>query len=98
MKSIDTRRALGLILMGVGLLFAAIYLVGQLNISTGSMPPLQLYYGQLVPTLTGKALPTASANRSSTASSATPAATSERINTPDALTSPAGLAPAATTA
>ncbi len=55
MKSVDTRRALGLILMGIGLLFAAFFLSGQLNRSGTGAPTPQPNYGPLVPTSIGKA-------------------------------------------
>ena len=69
MKSIDTRRALGLILMGSGLLLAAIYLSGQLNRS--GVPTPQPNYGPLVPTPIGKAPPTAPPLQASPTSTAT---------------------------
>ncbi len=55
MNSIDTRRLLGLILMGIGLLLSAIYLSGQLNPS--GVPTPQPNYGPLVPTAIGKTPP-----------------------------------------
>jgi hypothetical protein len=61
MKSIDTRRALGLILMGIGLLLAAIYLAGQLNRS--AVPTPQPNYGPLIPTSIGTAPRSASTVR-----------------------------------
>jgi hypothetical protein len=57
MKSIDTRRALGLILVGTGLLFAIIYLAGQLNRSASNVPIAPTNFGPLVPTPIGKAPP-----------------------------------------
>jgi hypothetical protein len=57
MKSIDTRRALGLILMGIGVLVAAFYLSGQLNRSAAGAPTPQPNYGPLVPTSIGQAAP-----------------------------------------
>src|SRR5512139_571688 len=54
MKSIDARRMLGLILMGIGLLFAAFCLSGQLNGSAQGAPTPQPDYGPLVPTPNGK--------------------------------------------
>ncbi len=56
MKSIDTRRALGLILMGIGLLVAAFCLSGQLDRSAQGAPTPRPNYGPLVPTSIGKAL------------------------------------------
>ena len=57
MKLMDTRRALGLILMGIGLLVAAFCLSGQLNRSAQGVPTPQPNYGPLVPTPIGKAPP-----------------------------------------
>ncbi len=54
MKSINLRRLLGLILMGIGLLFGAIYLSGQLNPAARSVSTPQPNYGPLVPTSIGK--------------------------------------------
>ncbi len=82
--------------MGVGLMFAAIYLAGQLERSTGSGPTPQPNYGPLVPTSIGRALSTAPANRTNTASSAT-AATAKLIITTGAPTLVVTLAPPATT-
>jgi hypothetical protein len=79
MKSIDTRRALGLILMGIGLLLAAIYLSGQLNRS--AVPTPQPNYGPLVPTSIGKAPPTRPVLQSSATSTATSTATAEPTDT-----------------
>ena len=98
MKSIDARRALGLILLGVGLLLAAIYLAGRLNRSAQSASAPQPNYGPLVPTSIGAALPAVPAYRSNSARSTTAAATVEQINTSGAPTSDATLVPAATTA
>ncbi len=54
MRTIGVRHILGLILMGLGLILAAIYF-GQLN---RSAPPPQRYYGPLVPTSIGQTAPT----------------------------------------
>jgi hypothetical protein len=72
MKSIDTRRALGLILMGSGLLLATIYLSGQLDRSSAQvLPP---YYGPLVPTPIGKAPPSAPLGQSIATNASSPTA------------------------
>ncbi len=55
MKSINLRRLLGLILMGIGLLFGAIYASGQLNTAARSVSTPQPNYGPLVPTSIVKA-------------------------------------------
>ena len=70
MKSIDTRRALGLILMGTGLLVAAFCLSGQLNRSAQGAPTPQPNYGPLVPTSIGQTPP----GRSTLPGAALPAA------------------------
>ena len=57
MKSIDARRAPGLILLGIGLLLGAVFLSGQLNRSAQSAPTPQPNYGPLVPTPLGKVSP-----------------------------------------
>jgi hypothetical protein len=90
MKSIDTRRALGLILLGSGLLLAAIYLSGQLNRSAQGVPAQPSNFGPLVPTAIGKAAPTVPANLIHAASTATAEASLDQTRTPN---SPASAAP-----
>ena len=79
MKSIDTRRALGLILMGTGLLVAAFCLLGRLNRSAQGAPTPQPNHGPLVPTSIGQARP----DRSTLPGASTPAAaSSSQLATP----------------
>ena len=89
MKSIDTRRTLGLILMASGLLLAAIYLSGQINRSAPPTP--QPNYGPLVPTSIGKAPPTTPADRSTTIFTATSTAMVEPTRTANTPTSTATI-------
>ncbi len=85
MKSIDTRRLLGLILMGIGLLLAAIYLADQLNPS--GVPTPQPNYGPLVPTAIGKTPTGASIARVTITPTATATAVIEPTDTAHAPTS-----------
>jgi hypothetical protein len=71
MRSIDTRRALGLILMGAGLLVAVFCVSGQLNRSVQGAPTPQSNSGPLVPTRISRALP----GRTTRPGALTPAAT-----------------------
>lgn len=92
MKAIDIRRALGLIMLGSGLLLAAIYFSGQFNQLLPGAPATQIYYGPLVPTVIGQTSFSTPSDQSNALSLASSTIVVESTHMPRVSTATATLA------